>query len=75
MMKERDNLWESEESKMSQSIGKVGWKKEEIEPTEPQVEEVESSKGKAKKEETIASVWELLMYSRDHRKALVLALD
>ena len=71
----RIDLWESEESKVSQSIGKVGEKKEEIELTEPKVEEAESSKEKAKKEEIIASVWELLMYSRDHREALVLALD
>ena len=38
-------------------------------------EEAESFDGKGKKKETIASVWELLMHSRDHREALVLALD
>ena len=39
------------------------------------MEEAESSGEKAEKEEVIASVWELLMHSRDHREALVLALD
>ena len=37
------------------------------------MEEDESSGKKA--EEIISSVWELLMHSRDHREALVLALD
>ena len=40
-----------------------------------QPEEAESSGTKVKEEEVIASVWELLMHSRDHREALVLALD
>ena len=39
------------------------------------MEEAESSNGKANKEETIFSVWELLIHSRDHREALVLALN
>ena len=39
------------------------------------MEEVESSNRKPKKKEIIASVWELLMHFRDHREALVLALD
>ena len=39
------------------------------------MEEAESSGEKTEKEEVIASVWELLMHSRDHREALVLALD
>ena len=37
------------------------------------MEEAESSGEKV--EEVIASVWELLMHFRDHREALVLALD
>ena len=41
-------------------------KKEEIEPTEPKVEEAESSKEKAKKEEIIAIMWGILMHSRDY---------
>ena len=69
------DLWKSEESEVSQPIGKVKKKEEEIEPTEPSVEEAESSKEKTKKEETIASVCELLMHSRNYREALVLALD
>ena len=60
---------------MSQPIGKVKKKKGETEPAEPQVGEVKSSKEKGKNEEMITSVWELLMHSRDHREALVLALD
>ena len=60
---------------MSQPIGKVGRKKEEIEPAKPQVEEAESLKEKTKKEEIVFGVSELLMHSRDHREALVLALD
>ena len=39
------------------------------------MEEAKSSGEKAEKEEIIASVWELLMHSRDHKEALVLALD
>ena len=39
------------------------------------MEEAESSGEKEDKEEVIASVWELLMHSKDHREALVLALD
>ena len=39
------------------------------------MEEAKSSGEKAEKEEIISSVWELLMHSRDHRDALVLALD
>ena len=39
------------------------------------MEEAESSGEKVEKEKIIASVWELLIHSRDHREALVLALD
>ena len=39
------------------------------------MEEAESSGEKAEKEEVVASIWKLLMHSRDHREALVLALD
>ena len=39
------------------------------------VKEAKISGEKAEKEEIIASIWELLMHSRDHREALVLALD
>ena len=69
------DLWENEEKKESQQVGKVKEKKEEVESVEAKVEEVESSGEKEKKKDIIASVWELLMHSKDHREALVLALD
>ena len=69
------DLWEYEEVKESQQVGKVEEKKEEAESVEAKVEEAESSGEKTKEEEIIASIWELLMHSRDHREALVLALD
>ena len=68
-------MWEDKEKKESQLVGKVEEKKEEVESVKAKAEEVESSNQKAKKEEIITSVWELLMHSRDYRKALVLALD
>ena len=42
---------------------------------EAEAEEAESFDEEAEKEDIVASVWELLMHSRDHREALVLALD
>lgn len=72
---EQIDLWKNEEKKESQYIRKVEEKKQEAESVEVKAEEVESSDGKAKKEEIIASIWELLMHSRDHKEALVLALD
>ena len=67
------DLWENNEAKESQQVGEVEKKKEEKETVEGKVEEAESASEKG--EEVIASVWELLMHSRDHREALVLALD
>lgn len=67
-------MWD-DEKKESQPVGKVKEKKEDGELTEVKAEEAETSREKAQKEEIIASVWELLMHSRDHSEALVLALD
>ena len=69
------DLWKNDKAKESQQVGKVEEKKEEKETIEGKVEEAKSSGEKAEKEEIITSVWELLMHSRDHREALVLALD
>ena len=69
------DLWENDEANESQQVSELEEKKEGKETIEGKVEEAESSGEKAEKEEVIASVWELLMHSRDHREALVLALD
>ena len=69
------DLWDDEEEENSQQIGKVEGKKSETGSETIPAEKAERSNKEAKKEEVIASVWELLMHSRDHREALVLALD
>ena len=69
------DLWESDEVKESQQVGEVEEKEKEKETVEGKAKEAKSSGEKVEKEEIIASVWELLMHSRDHREALVLALD
>ena len=69
------DLWDIDEAKESQQVGEVEEKKEVKETIKGKAEEAESSSEKAEKEEIITSIWELLMHSRDHRKALVLALD
>ena len=66
-------MWDSEKTETGQQIEKSEGKKPEDESVE--VLETECLDKEVKKEEVIASVWELLMHSRDHREALVLALD
>ena len=72
---EQVDLWDNDEAKESQQVGEVEEKKEVKETIKGKAEEAESSSEKAEKEEIIASLWELLMHCRDHREALVLALD
>ena len=69
------DLWENDEANESQQVGEVEEKKKEKETVEGKVEEAKSSGEKAEKEEVVASIWKLLMHSRDHREALVLPLD
>lgn len=69
------DLWEKEGQTENTQVGKVEEKEAEADPIEVKLEQAEGSGAKAKEDEVIASVWELLMHSRDHREALVLALD
>ena len=61
--------WGKEGQAENEQVGKVEGKETEADSLEAQPEEPESSNAKAKEKEVIASVWELLMHSRDHREA------
>ena len=67
-------MWESEGQAEGEQVGKVEEKEEEGNSPTVQPEKGESFGVKAEKEDVIASVWELLMHSGDHREALMLAL-
>ena len=54
---EQTDLWDNEEEKKGQQIGKVEGKKLETESVGVPAEKAECSDGKAKKEEVITSVW------------------
>ena len=69
------DLWEGEEQTESEQVGKVEENKVEDDSPTVQLEKGESSGVKTEKEDVVASVWELLMHSGDHREALILALD
>ena len=80
----RIDLWKDDKGKKAQLVGKVDKKEKVAKSNEPEKEKAESEKEEKKDEKvleakrdkkTLTSVRELLINSKAHREALVLALD
>ena len=78
------DLWKEDKERKTQLARKVEEKEEEVKYTESKEEKAilekeekpnEESVNTKRDEKTLTSVWELLMHSRAHWEALVMALD